>query len=273
MAYNPPKKYESGTYPVHVKDPTGLLTRIEPLLTPKLLKSRFLKGILERLPPGVTYSNEELKDFITLAVNEVESELGVLMFAEKKVHTAPFDINLYNSWIFTKTESGPILELYDLSIAAANLADIYTIPAEWIDASQFTRSIITVVPLLAASGLSVISTSSPAAIPFLRQLSVNWLPSYWRIEYLSGICKDPGKVPVIVNQLIGTIVAINMLSQIQTNNIYNSQSISADGISQSSSSAGNQIYLPRINELKEKRKEYVGQLRKITQQKFFLSNI
>lgn len=273
MSY--PKEIATLAYPVLASSTTGLLTRVEPVLTPAKLKSRYLKGILDKLPAGVSYSNDELKDQINMAINELETELKVPVFAEKFKERLPFDYNLYRSYIHLRTQNGPILSIDSLGIVSANRENIFRLPAEWIDTGLFHQRQINVIPLLAAYGVnSVTGSIANAGIAFLTVLGgLGWVPSYWEVDITVGLCKEPGQVPIVVNNLIGIYAALNILSTIAPNNSNTSISIGQDGISQASSNPGPAIFQTRINELEGKKRILLKQLQRIFGQKFYITNI
>src|ERR1700686_3661681 len=62
------KQHYSAGYPVHAARTSGLLSRCEPILTPQLLVSRFLKGIPLAFPNGDSYNAEDIKDQIRIAM-------------------------------------------------------------------------------------------------------------------------------------------------------------------------------------------------------------
>src|ERR1700678_1697362 len=66
------KQFYSAGYPVHMTRSSGLVKRCEPVLTPQLLISRYLKGIPLAFPNGDSYSAADLQDQIVLATNEIE---------------------------------------------------------------------------------------------------------------------------------------------------------------------------------------------------------
>lgn len=275
--YTKSKNYGTTTYPVHANGTSGLLRRVEPLITPSKLKSRHLKGILELAKRfGITYSDEELKDRINLAVNNAEIELGIPVFAEQFREKHPFDLNLYRSFIFMRTEQGPIVSLEDLSIVSSDQQSIFQVPIQWVESAQFHQRQINVIPLLSNFGGTTVNT--PVASGGIAYLSIllnqfGFVPSYWQVTYTAGVCKDPGQVPLVVNELIGTIAAMEILSNIAPNNTQNSASLSQDGIGQSSSGPGVQIFQTRLAELAEKKKTLVGQLKRVFAAKYFLSSI
>lgn len=269
------KPIATNAYPVQANGTSGLLSRVEPLLTPTKLKSRYLKGILDRLPAGVSYSNEELKDQINIAINEIEIELKVPVFAEQFVEKLPFHYGDYKAYIHLRSNAGPILSIEDLAIVSANRENIFRIPSEWIDTGNFHQRLIHVVPLLAAYGVnSVTGAVGNAGIAFLTVIDgLQWVPSYWQITITAGLCKEAGQVPIVVNNLIGIYAALNILSSIAPNNSNTSVSISQDGIGQSSSNPGPAIFQTRINELELKKKTILKQLQRLMGQKMFVTTI
>jgi hypothetical protein len=263
-------------YPVHANQASGLLKRTEPLITPKQLKSRFLKGIFEKLPLEARYSDTELKDQINLAVNELEAELKVPIFAERFTERVPYDFTLYKSYIHIRTNHGPIRSVENFRIVSSDRTSIFTIPAQWVDTGQFHNRQISVIPLLASytasAAISATGTSIGAAFLVLVTNSA-WVPAYWEIDYVAGLCGDKGQVPIVVNQLIGAIASINILSNLASLNQYNSVSIGQDGISQSHSGLGPQIYATRIQDLTLKKQELLKQLQRMFQQKIYVGTI
>lgn len=282
MDFSNSKKYGTAMYPVHAEQTSGLLTRSESILTPELLVSRFLKGIPLIFPNGDEISMTDLKDKIYLATNEAEALIGTTITREAFKEKASFDMSLYNSYVHTRTEHGPIISLEHLSIVAANGQTIFEIPPEWIESANFSKNLINVIPLLASfggssvSGTPVSSNGNGAGPAFLAIWGsygmAGQIPAYWNVQYTAGLSNKEGQVPTIVNELVGAIAAIDTLSLIAPSNLYNSQSLSQDGISQSSSGPGPMIYRTRIGELEEKRDMLVKKIKGIFFRKYFISN-
>lgn len=130
-----PKKYGNNTYPVLSNKTSNLLTRIEPILTPEKLISRYLKGINLS-----DYSVEELKDKIHLALNEAEILLDTTLTPVRRKEKHPFDYNLYKSFIHINANFGPVLQVDRLSIQSSNDINIFEIPADWIEAARFSKT-------------------------------------------------------------------------------------------------------------------------------------
>lgn len=275
MDFKQSKNYGTAAYPVHAHETSGLIRRSEALLTPDKLRSRFLKGIPLTFPNGDTFSDEDLKDKILLAMNEAELLLNMTLNREAFKEKAPFDKSLYDAFIHIKAEKGPILTIESLAIRSADGQNIFEIPPAWIEPANFSKRLINVVPLLAAFGVNSVQGSvSNAGIAFLTVMGgLGWVPAYWEIRYTAGMSFKEGQVPVVVNELIGTIAAIDTLSLIAPTNIFTSQSLSQDGLSQSSSGPGPRVYELRISELEVKKAQLISKLKGIFSGKFFVGNI
>lgn len=272
--YTNSKSTTTNGYPVHANGTSGLLSRVEPLLTPAKLRSRFLKGILEKFP-NVQFTNEELKDRINLAVNDLEVELKTPIFAEQFKDKLPFDRSLYQHFIHLRPETKPLVSIEQLAIVSANGANLFPVPFEWIETSNFHQGLINVIPLLAAYGTNSITGSvASGGIVFLTVMqNLFFVPAYWEVMYTAGMCKDAGQVPIVVNNLIGIYAAIDILSELAPVNSNNSVSLSQDGIGQSTSGPGVQIFQTRIQELEIRKQKLLGQLKRLFSNKIFLSNI
>ena len=268
-----PKSYGTAIYPVLAEETSGLIKRIEPILSPEKLVSRYLKGI-----PGIaSYSDDELKDKIDLAMNEVEVLIGTTITPVVRKEKHPFDISLYRSFIHIMANFGPIVQLNRFSIQSSNNINIFEIPADWIEAARFFQRQINVIPLtvVGATGISQGGPTGAAGLAFIAAMNggISWVPSYWEVEYVTGVCGKEGHVPMIVNELIGAVAAIDILGPLGALNTNTSISVSHDGISQSSSGPGPAVYQTRIGELQAKKDDLVAKLKKIYYNKYFLTNI
>jgi hypothetical protein len=269
------KQFVSAGYPVHMSRASGLLSRCEPILTPQLLISRYLKGIPLAFPNGDSFSANDVQDQIHLAINELELLCKITVSREQFTDKVPFDINLYRSFIFLKTEQNPILSVQSVQIVSSDGYSVFKIPSSWLEPSNFSKGIVNVVPILGAYSVSTGGgVGSYGGIPYLNVFSqLSFIPGFWQIVYDVGVSKIEGQFPTVVNDLIGTIAAINMLNMITTMFITTSQSLSRDGISQSSSGPGPRLYLPYIENLEKKKMELVGKIKTSFSTKFLISNI
>jgi hypothetical protein len=267
-----PKDYGTKGYPVGAVDSSELLKRIEPILTPEKLVNRYLKGInLSQ------YSNDDLKDILTIAADKAELLIATTITPVKRKEKHPFDQNLYRSFIHIMANFGPILQINKFCIRSSNDKSIFEIPADWIDAARFYQKQINVIPLtvVGATGISQGQPTGAAGLAFIAAMNggISWVPSYWEIEYTTGVCTKEGQVPSIINELIGCIAAINILGNLGAQNKNTSISISHDGISQSSSNPGPNLYQTRIAELSNEREMMVKKIKAVFYNKRFVTNI
>lgn len=261
----------TNAYPVESIFTSGTLKRIEPIVTPELLKSRYLKGI-----DIGKYSNEEIKDHINLAINEVELMTGLnldkIQFKERK----PFDRDHYREFVYFKLSNGPILSLEHISIESSNGENIYNLPPDWVEMGYAHKRQINLIPILSIFGASGLQDgqASNAGLIFIQAINnFQWLPAFFSITYTTGVCHKEGSLPVVLNDILGMSAAIELLSAAQTNFKYNSTSISQDGISQSASGQGTQTYKDRIEFLTAKMDRQLKKIKAEFSVKYFLSNI
>ena len=267
-----PKDYGTATYPVLAKNVSNVIQRVEPILTPEKLVSRYLKGL-----DLSDYSKDDLKDKIHLAMNEVEILIDVPITPIRRKEKHPFDRNLYTKFIHIMTNFGPIIEINKLCIQSSNNKNIFTIPPDWIESARFFQKQINVIPLTVV-GATAITSGQPtgaAGLAFIAAMNggIHWVPSYWEVEYTTGVCSKEGHVPVVVNELIGVIAAIEILGNLGPLNPNTSVAVSHDGISQSSSNPGPAVYQTRIGELQGRKDELTKKIRKVYYNKYFMSNI
>jgi hypothetical protein len=269
------KQFYSAAYPVHATRTSGLVKRCEPVLTPQLLISRYLKGIPLAFPNGDSYSAEDVKDQIVLATNEVEIMCKITVNREQFTDKVPFDIALYKSFIYLKTEQNPILSVQSVQIVSSDGYAVFKIPGAWLEPSNFSKGIVNVVPILGAYSVATGGgVGAYGGIPYLNVFSqLTFVPGFWQIVYTTGTSKIEGQYPVVINDLIGVTAAINMLSVITNMFLTTSQSLSRDNISQSSSGPGPRMFLPYIEELKSKQAVLVGKIKACFSTKFLISNI
>lgn len=269
------KRDGTAAYPVHAQQTSGLLTRCEPLLNAEKFRRLFLWGVNMTMPNGDTFTSEDLTERLNWAMNEVELALQITITRESFRHKVPFDYALYKAYIHVRTEKGPIISIEQLAIVSADNNNIFNIPPTWIETTNFAKRLINVIPLLAAYGVNQVAGAvGNAGIAFLTVMDgLNWVPAYWQVQYTAGLSNNEGQVPVAVNELIGAIAAISLLSQIAPTNRFNSQSQSQDGISQSSSGPGPNIYVRRIEDLEKKRDMLTRKLKSVFSNKFLIDNI
>jgi hypothetical protein len=268
------KSYPTSTYPIHAKEASGLFSRIEPMLTPSKLISRYLKGIPLVFNDGSELKTDELKDRINMAQNIFEAETGLMISPVVMQQKVPFDRQLYKHYMHVKAEKSPIVSLFDFSIVSADQVEIFHIPIEWVEAARFSAGQINVIPLLSTyvSGGTAASGSAGIALLSILENSFHFVPSFWQITYSTGLCSKDGKIPSVVNQIVGMIAAIDILSEKAADNPDTSVSISRDGISQARSGPGAAKYKARIDDLEKKKNLLIQKLKGLFSRKYFVGN-
>ncbi|MBA3351556.1 MAG: hypothetical protein H0U23_03870 [Blastocatellia bacterium] len=256
--------------------------RTEPLLTVEKLVSRHLFGI--PLVSGVkdpftgrpqVMTPDMLTDYIDRAVSEVEFETGATIFPTQFEERMPFDRCEYASHGYMRLLKRPVASIELLTISPSNNGDVFAVPTEWIDVGQLYHGQLNILPLTAAlNGRTGEGTITSAGGPALLAILGNqhWLPSYWKVRYSAGF--PNGMVPKVVNDLIGTVVAIEVLSLLgPTNGKNQGSSLSIDGMSQSISSPGPNIYTVRLGDLEKKRMMLTQKLKAALGLKLFSGNV
>lgn len=251
--------------------------QVEPLLTVDLLKTRHLFGVplvsAQKDPltgKAQVMTDEMLSDYIEGAVAQAELELKIDIFPVKRREKQPFDINLYNSFGYFQLSHRPCTSVDKLSVTPSNQLDVYVVPNDWVEGAYLHRGQVNIVPLTVAfvQGTYIPQQSSGGAA-FLQILGNKaWIPAWWQIEYTSGF-KD-GMVPRVINEYIGCVAAIEVLSQLAlTYARASSHSLGIDGLSQSVSTPGPQIFKVRMDELEEKKKNIMKKVKAIFGFKIF----
>jgi hypothetical protein len=283
------KKPIHAHWPERVIESAPGIDRFEKLLTPKTLKKRFFFGIPMTSPlTGENLTETDMKDAIVRAVNILETDTRTEVMPTIKRHRLPFDAQLYSRFIHLEIPHKPIQKVISVKIAsssysmtdpanqAARYPDgsvLYTIPNEWIDMANANRGILNVNPFspaFTAVGVATTPSASPLTA-FLGQLS--GVPGFWNVEVLCGLGGEDGSVPVFVNEAIGTKAAMLLLDNLIPLYRIASQSLGADGLSQSVNDLGYQLLKQKRDDLEVKYKEYVKTLKSLTGNTMFVSNV
>lgn len=267
----------------HATDAGSAYKRVEPLLTAEKLRSRFLFGVpmWSFLPDPVSrkrqeYTVEMQLDAIARAVNWVEMHCKVAVQAEKKTRRLPFDRAEYFSLGYFQLPDAPITKVLSLACKPAGdtIGAIYAIDPAWIDNAHLQRGQLNVIPYMPATmvGYIPMQASGQGGAAFLSILGhLGWVPSFWECEYICGF--QEGRVPVMVNELIGCIAASNVLSEIGTTNRVGQYSVSLDGAQQSVQTGGVNVYDDRIKKLDEQRDGLARKLKKQFGNALFSGNV
>lgn len=255
--------------------------RVEPLISSERLKQRFLFGIplMSRFADPVTkrrdvMTPEIVRQFIVDAVAVAEAEIHVEIFPVKRREKYAFDQNHYREFGYLQLTHTPVSSIDRLSVTPSNNVDIYDVPLDWIEVAYLPRGQINIVPLtIAIQNGGFIAAQTGGGAAFLSILGMRgWIPAFWQVEYSTGWVD--GQIPKLVNELIGIIAAMDILDQLAATNAHNSgHSLGIDGLSQSASTPGPEVYSKRLEGLEKKRALIVGKLKAKFQKKIFSSHV
>lgn len=269
-------------FPDHATDsPWG---RVEPLITPQKLKLNHLFGIdlVSKVKDSVTgkyqkLTDEDLIQIIERAISIVEEETQLDIMPVQRNEKYQYDANEYKAYGYMLLNHRPIASIEKLAISPANNVDVYTVPIEWIETAHLPLGQLFLAPLgLTVTGSGPMATSGTAssagAALMFSMLSNRWAPAYWRVEYTTGF--PNGSIPRIMNELIGVQAAIEVLNLLAATHAgASSFSLGIDGLSQSVSTPGPNIYDVRIKSLQDKKDAIVKQLKAHWGLNFFVSSL
>lgn len=257
-------------------------TRVEPLITPVLLRTLHLWGIplVSAMRDPITgksavMDDEILKVYIDRAVSIAEAETGLDIFPIYRQEKKAFDKCEYEAFGFFRTSWRPVATIQAITVTPSNDEDVFTVPLEWVETGYLFRGEINLIPLTVAlrSGTVVPLSTSAGGATFLSIFGHKpWIPAFWKLAYTTGF--PDGKVPKIVNELIGCVAAMEVLSMLaSTYARTNSSSLSLDGMSQSVSTPGPNLFKIRLDELATKREMLTDRLKKLYGLSIFSSNV
>lgn len=254
-----------------------------PLITPEKLVQIHLKGI--PLVSGIinpftkkadVITNDDLKEYILEAVSLAETEAKVDIFPHQYQEKHPYDKPEYDQFGYMQLKHRPVQSLQSIGIVASNQALLYDIPIDWVDVGHLHGGQINMIPLTLAVKQNTqvaVNTASSGGAGFLSLYGQKpWVPSYFQVVYTTGF-KD-GLIPRVLNHLIGVIAAMETLSLLAaTYSRSNSSSLAIDGLSQSVSTPGPNLFTQRLTELAAKRKWLVSRLQANTGMSILVDNV
>jgi len=240
--YSNSKNAGSSAYPIKAIDAASV-RRVEPLLTSDTFKLRYLWGIPHYSPiTKEPLTPEMIQDYLNRAVNMVELDAQVDVFAVQRKIRLPFQVDLYREFIYTELPNKPIISVEQMAIVGSNGENIYSVPKEWIDTANYVDGRINVVPLSPAFNSLSTPGASGVGGAFLVLIGFQeWYPAYWQIEYTAGFCTD-NRVPQFINELVGLKASIMIFNNLIPQFQLSSYSLGLDGISQSQTNQAPLLY-------------------------------
>ncbi len=182
-----------------------------------------------------------------------EQETGIRIMPLQIEERHAWDRKEYLSMGYMKLRNRPIHSIERVDIETSDGQILYLIPQDWVDVGLLEKGQLNIVPLttIALTGLSPVQPTSNGAAAFLNLMATSpWVPQFWKVKMTVGYWA--GFIPKYINQYLGCIAAINILSMLQATWVWTSESLGIDALSESKSGPGPQVYQARIDELKEK---------------------
>ncbi len=273
---NTSKTGGGSVYPISAVDTSGTFNRIEPLITPNILKEDWLFAVPlfdPRTQSRIT--DETLKRAIIRAMSQLEMELKVNIIPVQRKIKLSYDRNLARYFNHLEVPYKPINTLLNVSLEDSNFNIIYTFPPDIIETRNLWQGQINFGPITQGlqSGILTSNGNNIAGngLLLIENSYIQSAPAYWLIDCITGFPEN--QIPTVINELIGITAAIEILSKVQPAFKVNSQSLSHDGLSQSTSGSGPQIFANRINDLKEKKAGMLDQVKHIFYNAIICSNI
>lgn len=258
----------------HIEEELPKVDRFSDLPTAETMRSRKLFGIpLKSSLTGEELPDESIEFYIKAAISEIEHvlDLNITPVTYREKH----DYRRHNftwNYNYLKVDHPNIISVNRLELSFTNdleaggfvdfpLEHVHTMPQEGV------------VQLVPAFGTSLsgflLSAFSGTQFHALRATGVTDFPGGVRIEYTAGFC--PGKVPVIVVNLIETLAAIQLLSELGPVLFPNTSiSIGIDGTSQSTSNPGPKYLNDRLEQLQTLRETQYDAVKGYYQRKFLV---
>lgn len=231
----------------------------EPLITVAKLKATYLFGVIIRnRETNVEYSEEAYQQNIDNAVSFLEHYLDISISPVKRFEEfKDYRINDYAEWGYFQLNNYPVkcirkMELCYFRDSDGEAIAVQTIPNNWLRL-QAHDGLVRMIPNARFPASLQISNTGAFFPELLRSQMV---PHAWKITYDYGF--DPGCIPTLLNQAIGTIAAINSLivgGHLILGAGIAGTSISLDGLSQSiqtTQSAENSGYSSVIKDYSDK---------------------
>lgn len=249
--------------PLSVGETDPGFSQTGPLLDVQRLKDEYLFGIpLRAALTNQVISDETLKRFIEKAVSDFETSVRIPVrptrifqkFDYKRADDIAFGCRQLKRWPLLK------VEIFQALFPGRIEGQEDNYPTNWVE-TDGDQGLIRIIPkgnTGTPTAVNFIGSPGFAGLPLIGTFQ-DW-PNLWRITYIAGF--DYDQIPHAVNDLIGTIAAIKLLSQLGPSIFpYNSQSIGIDGMSQGTGSPGPQWLSRRIEELEQERDRMVASLR------------
>lgn len=256
-------------------------TRVEPLISAAQLKRRYLFGIplVSAMRNPITkqhdqLTDDDLKDIIVRMVSRIETKTGLHIFPVQYEEKLPYDKNDYDSFGYVKLSNRPVSDVESMIVAPGSNMDVFNVPLEWLETTNLQKGQLNLMPLAPAYTNGTYMAANPGGgNMFMNILGTKpWIPAYWKIKYTAGF--PDACIPHVINEIVGMEAAMEALSILATTyGRVNSQSLGVDGLSQSVSGPGQELFGKRIEKLQTDQKALADRLKAIYGVRMFVGNV
>lgn len=212
----------------------------------------YLTDIPVRGLGGEKLGDMAIEEKVLVAMEQIENMLSIRIPKQKVADRRDYIREEFQSWGFVTTNF-LVRRMLALS-GRLNDTRFIDYPVQWASVkpnSTEARNVYIVPSGDGANTLSLTGFMFMGSIPMLSGRNNNFIPNYWKIDYVTGW----DKVPMDIQQAIGKLVVIQVLAilgDISFGAGIASVSLSMDGLSQSTNttqSAENSLYSARIGQL------------------------
>lgn len=281
------KRIQGEVFPSNAIESDNSWQELEPLITPQKVKQLHLFGIplVSGMRDPLTGKNDvfpitQIAEHIDYAIGTAELETGLTILPRKFDLSVPFDPQLYKSFGYMELHCRPIASIQEVSIKIANNEVLWKVPLEWVATTNLVwgqLNILTVgiIGVVTEAGKAEVIPDAAGNAMLLNALFSHdsyWMPEFWRVKLTAGF--PDGNVPKVVNDLIGTIAAMEILGLLATTYAKNnSQSLSVGGLAEATSGLGPALFDTRLKLLEKKRMMLIKKVKQLYQLLFFSTNV
>jgi len=187
------------------------IKRVEPIITVNKLKNIYLFGIVIEDDNGNALPDAAYQQYIDNAVSMLEHYLDISIAPVRDfVEDKDYRFADYVDWGYYMLNNYPVICVKKMELTYFREADgtpsvVQEIPLEWIRLQPHDGLVRLIPNARFPANLQVSQTGNY----FPEILRTEMVPHLWRITYDYGF--DPGKIPVLINQAIGYLAAIQAL--------------------------------------------------------------
>lgn len=253
-------------------DPNGEepgFKRLESLITVQELKDTYLFGLpLQSVLTRQKMKDEAIQSFITRAVSRVEHEAKINISPVKINEFHDYNLFDYQKWDFVQLNNWPILQVESFRGQYPFTNQFIEFPTDWISCYNESGQ-IQLVPKNGSFSQFLISRDA-SLLPLILGGRMRW-PQLWEITYVAGFELD--KIPGIINELVGTYAAIEVLRLLNRVLFLGSHSLGIDGVSQSVSLPSPGWLAAEIKSMEDKAKELLDKIKRFYNKNILISSL